>query len=568
MPTPNDSFKYFVGWLLAVFLTVLGAHCWVVWLYGSALPFWDQWDEAISLFKPWMEGHLTWADVAEPDSDHRIILTHIWDMCLIWLNGRWDPLMQMTLNAFFHAVYACGLAFCLWHFRGRKDAWLVCGLLLPFFTLPYAGENAVWGLNSLWYFLPVFGLAAILGLGFFRAGSWPWWSGLAAALLGLMAMALGPIAPMAVGGLILLRAIKHRRLSQEALITLAVCLAVVGVGLAMSVRKGYYPLQAHSVAEFASALVRCLDWPFYQWRAMACVIPLPLVILLIYYLRPNFQALREAEFLLTLGLWSVLQSIVLAFGRANYGDIIPASRYTEVFSLLLIASIFATVLLCEQWRREGLLNLNVLLLPLVFAGVIYWGVSRMSDLVVDNLLVTTRVMNLIAEERITKFRATGNENDLLERPTVRPDPKVALAVLRDPKLQPILPVACVSPSSTTGDGWLAAASRRLLQHSIVIMGGGLVLFAGLCGFDLARGARIGLPRGAMTLTARIKPEEILALLAALAALGFVWSKHSLQRDSLECGLQQQLADYFKSSSPDRATFHLRKAEELKRSLGL
>ena len=61
-----------------------------------------------------------------------------------------------------------------------------------------------------------------------------------------------------------------------------------------------------------------------------------------------------------------------------------------------------------------------------------------------------------------------------------------------------------------------------------------------------------------------KPEGILALLAGLMALGFVWSKHSLQRDSVEYGLQQQLAKSYKSvGALDRAAFHAHKADELK-----
>lgn len=556
MSPANDSSKFFAGWLLAFVLTVIGAQLWLVWLYGSALPFWDQWDEARSLFKPWMEGHLTWTDVAANDSDHRIIPTHLMDLGLIWLNGRWDPLLQMTINAFLHGAFAGGLAFSLWHFGGRQHGWLVCGLLLPFFALPYAGENAIWGLNSLWYFVNVFGLASVVGLGFFRAGSWPWWIGLAAALLNLLTMALGPVAPMAIGGLAVLRAIKHRRLGRENLIALGVCLLLAGVGVAMGVRQGgYRPLQAHSVAEFTGALIRHLDWPFYKWPAMAGVIVLPLVLLLGGYLRPNFQALRAAELLLTLALWSMLQSAILAFGRANYGDIIPASRYTEVFAILLIASLFATILLGEQWQRDHSLNWQALLMPLVFAGVIFWGLRQMSDIVVDNLLVPTRMKNLIAEERIVTWMATGDEKDLLEQPTIGPDPKEALAVLRDPKLQPILPAACVPPASASAPGPLTTASRWLLRQGTNMVVAGLALFVGLCGFGLARGT--------LGLSVK-KPEGMLALLAGLAAFGWVCAKHSWQRQPVECGLQQQLADYFKSNgSPGRAAFHAHKADELK-----
>lgn len=556
MKQANDSSRHFVSWLLAFFLVVFGAQLWVVWLYGSALPFWDQWDEAISLFKPWMEGHLTWADVIAPASDHRIILTHFLDISLIWLNGRWDPLLQMTVNAFVHAVFAGGLAFCLWHFLGRKNAWLVCVLLLPFFTLPYSGENAIWGMNSLWYFVNVFGLVAIVGLGFYRAGSWQWWLGAVAAVLGLLSMALGPLAPMAAGGLIFLRAIKNRRLVTENFISLGACLLLFGVGMAMSVRaEGYRPLQAHSLAEFASALIRNLDWPFFNAPAMAGVIVLPPVLLLVYYLRPNFQPARAAELLLTLALWSVMQSAVLAYGRANYGDIIPASRYMEVFAILVIASLFAMVLLGELWQRDYFPKWNGLLLPIIFAGVIFFGLNQISRIVVDNLLLPTRLMNLVAEERVAAFAATGDERDLLEPPTVRPDPKAALNVLRNAKLQSILPVACLPADSARAAGPLTTASQWLLRHAIAILSAGLVLWVGLSGYGLARGT--------MDLTVK-KPERLLALLAGLIALCYVWANHSLGRESLEYGLQRQLADYFKSTNNlKRAAIHDRRAEELK-----
>jgi hypothetical protein len=551
----NEPSKSFAIWLLAVFLVALGAQLWVVWLYGSPIPFWDQWDESISLFKPWVEGHLTWSDVFAPASDHRIVLTHLLDLSLTWLNGRWDPLLQMTVNAFFHATFACGLAFCLWHFLGRKNGWLVCFLLLPFFALPYAGENAIWGMNSLWYFVNLFGLPTIVGLGFCRTGSWWWWLGLAAAILGLLSIASGPIAPMAVGGLILLRAIKNRRLAKENLISLGVCLLLVSGGVALRTNAaGYRPLQAHSWAEFTSALVRNLDWPFFRFPEMACVMALPPVLLLVYYLRPDFPASRAAELLLTLALWSALQSVVIAFGRANYGEDVPASRYMDVFSIFVIASLFATVLLGELWRSKLFPNCSEMLLPLIFAGVIFFGLGRISQVVVDNLLVPTRQMNLVAEERIATFMTTGDERDFFESPTVRPNPKTALSVLQDTKLQTILPVACLPPSSSPATGWLMTASRWLLGHSIAILSCGLILFVGLYGYGSARGS--------LGLTGK-NPVELFVFAGLLVALAFVWSERLSQRESVEYGMQQQLADYFKSTgSLKRAATHEHRAREL------
>ena len=105
-----DSFKCFAAWLAALFLVVLGAKLWVVQLYGSPLPLWDQWYEAHRFFRPWMEGHLTWQALFAAHNEHRILLTRLLDMGVIWLNGRWEPMVQMTINAFIHAAFVCGLA--------------------------------------------------------------------------------------------------------------------------------------------------------------------------------------------------------------------------------------------------------------------------------------------------------------------------------------------------------------------------------------------------------------------------------------------------------------------------
>jgi hypothetical protein len=80
------------------------------------------------------------------------------------------------------------------------------------------------------------------------------------------------------------------------------------------------------------------------------------------------------------------------------------------------------------------------------------------------------------------------------------------------------------------------------------------LFEGLCAYGLFRESR-GLSFG--------KPAGIFALLIGLAALGFVWSKHDVRRESVERDLQQQLAGYFKAvNQPARAAIHQHKAEAL------
>jgi hypothetical protein len=557
----TDSCKCFAAWLAALFLVVLGAKLWVVRLYGSPLPLWDQWYEAERFFRPWVEGHLTWQAFIAAHNEHRILFTRLLDLGVIWLNGRWEPLLQMTVNAFLHAAFVCGLAACLWDCLGRKNGWLICLLLAPFFALPYAGENTIWAFNSQLYLLEIASLATLAGLGLGRPGGGCWWLGLAAAVLGLFTMASGLLAPMAVGGLAILRALKQRRLEKWNLITLGACLAVVGLGLALRVTmEDDRPLRAQTWMQFTSALARHLTWPFFDVPEMLFLISLPLALLVALYFRPEFQEPRAAEFLLTFGLWGVLQSAGLAYGRGNYGEILPASRYMDVLNIFVIASLFAAVLLSQSLARSRFPQWAVTLLPLVFAGFIFFGLGRISQIVVDNLLRPTRMMNLVAEERVETCWITGESRDFFESPTVRPSPEVALGVLRDVNLQTILPAVCLPPASPPVAGRFAALTERLLRNALAILFSGLILFAGLGGYGLARGA-LGLERA--------NPAGIILWLATLTILGYVWSERSVRRESVEYGLQRDLAVYFKSvNNLKRATIHERKAEALKGSAEL
>jgi hypothetical protein len=546
----SDSLKTFSLWLAALFLAAVGAQLWMAWLYGSPLPIWDQWYEA-DFFKAYASGHLTWSNFFAAHNEHRKFASRVLDVIVLWANGRWEPLLQMTVNAFVHAAFACGLAVYLWDFFGRKNGWLICAVLMIFFALPYWGENAIWAPNSLYYFTDIFGIVALVELAFGQTGSWRWWLGICAAILGLFTTASGLLAPVSAGAVITLRALKNHRLEKQRLISLVICVLVVGLGLALTVhQKVDDPLQAHNFLQFSKALTRNLSWPFYNSPAMPCLLVLPLALLLAFYFRPNFSQPRAAEFLLGMALWSALQSATIAYGRANYGDVVPPSRYSEFFNVFVIAAIFAAILIVQSQDRY---RLPGAILALLFATIIIGGLCHMSQLVVG-FLGQTRTWNLVAEERVQRYMADGNESEFLERPTVRPDPQLALSVMQDKDLQKVLPAICLPPASAvTGRLW--PLSQGLQEYSLAILSAGLILFIGLCGFGLARNQ--------LGLTSK-NPVGILALLTGIAALGFIWSKHSVTRNSVEYQLQEQIAANFKAAGNlPRAAIHKQKAEALK-----
>ena len=360
------------AWLFALFLVILGAKLWVIQLYGSWLPVWDQWSEADLFFRPWMNGSLTWHDWFAPHNEHRIFFTRLLDFAVISLNGRWDTLLQMTINAVLHAGYAVALAYCLWNFLGRKNPGLVCLLAAPFFALPFAAENTIRGFDSPQYLLAIGSLATLIGLGFVPPGSRWWWLGLAAAVLNLLTMAAGLLAPLAVAGLMGLRALKGKKLERANGITLAAGLAVFALGLVMSPGvPADRPLQAKTLADFTTTLALNLAWPFLDHPAMIVVVCLPLVVLLVLYFRPDFSECRAAEFLLAFGLWGLLQSAALAYGRANYIDA-QGSRYLDSLCVVALASLFSLVLLSKRFTPVRFPGWTTGLWPLAFAGLLFF----------------------------------------------------------------------------------------------------------------------------------------------------------------------------------------------------
>ncbi len=416
---------------------------------------------------------------------------------------------------------------------------MICLLLAPFFALPYAGENTIWAFNSQLYLLDITALATLAGLGFGKPGGGSWWLGLAAAVMGLFTMASGLLAPLAVAGLTLLRAIKQRRLEKWNFITLGACLAVVALGMALRVTmEDDRLLRAQSLMQFTSVLARNLTWPFFDVPEMVCLISLPLALLVALYFRPDFPAPRPAEFLLvfgTLGLAAIRRPRLWARELWRDRSRQPLHGRFEYFCHRQSVCHGAATAVVDPRPISGW---AVTLLPLAFAGVIFFGLGRISQIVVDNLLRPTRMMNLVAEERVETFWATGESRDFFEPPTVRPSPEVALGVLRNVNLQTILPAVCLPPRFAARHrpvcrpGAVVAAefSRRYCSPDCFCLRGLLQLTGWRAGPWVWRGQ---------------DPAGLIALLAGLAALGFVWSNRVRSGGNrVEYGLQRDLAAYF------------------------
>jgi hypothetical protein len=448
----NLSRPGIAAWLCALFAVVVGAKLWLIQAYGTAIPYWDQWDEAGLLFKPWLEGHLTWSAMFAPHNEHRIFFTRALDLFVVWLNGQWDPMLQMTINAFIHAGYACGLAYCVWVFTGRKNEGLICFLMAPFFAFPFAAENTIHGFQSQMYFLDIFSVVTIVGLGFGRPGSRWWFLGIAAGIMSIFTMGSGLLASLAVAGLVVLRMLKRRNVNGDHLITLGCSLAIFIFGLSLNVTvEADRQFQAKTLWMFLYALMENLAWPFYHHRAMSCVVCLPLAMTVVKYFRSGFKDPRAAEFILCLGFWGFLQSAALAYGRAVLEN---SSRYMDTLDNIPIASLASLFILAENMEFRQLSRQLALFFAGFWVAALFWGMGQISwptggdPTMPASYFGWSRMWGLVQEENVRAFVATNDPAILSNKPLLAipyVNPAWLIEQLRDPKLSAIMPPACRAP---------------------------------------------------------------------------------------------------------------------------
>ncbi len=337
-----------VALLVALFLVVTGARLWMVRSYTTPLPFWDQWDaEGAALLKPWLDGQLRPASFFALHNEHRVVLSRLLAFLLFLGNGQWDAQTAMVCNALFCGVTAVAIAgvgarlLPASSAAGRDRLLVVAALAAAtLFVFPFGWENTLSAFQSQFYFLLLFSLVAIWGLGGAAPGSRRWWLGFFGALLACLSMASGCFAAAAVLILETLRWMRTRPLaspSRAAVVNVAVCLAFVIAGwLSTTVVPHHAALKVESVPAFFRALGRYLAWPLIAHPLLSIPLQLPLVWLVVQYLRGErlFPSRTAAQ----RGTRARLRPLVLATG-GGHGVCPRRTRSGAAFALPGLAGV-------------------------------------------------------------------------------------------------------------------------------------------------------------------------------------------------------------------------------------
>lgn len=453
----------------ALALLVLCTRAWLIQAWGSAVPFWDQWDaEPAKLYLPWLEGRLGWPEFFQPHNEHRPALTHLANLALFIWNDGWNPWTQLLLNAVLHGATAAALLGLFWHAlaSGGARAAFMAGLAL-LFTATSGWQNALWGFQSQVYFGNLLAVSALAGLVASEPLRWRWWLGWLAALLALFSTAAGMFVALAAAA-ILPFAAHGRPRRAAALLALG---ALVAAGFMLRVDAPHHAvLHARTLDEFWATFSRCLAWPCVNHGGMLLILQAPLAWLALRRWRAHTPLDTAERCAFALGLLALLHAAAIAYGRAaGLPEHRPLSRYQDPLLLGATAQLFALIRLAPPRS-----------LLLVWSGILGVGLMALMTTNLTLHLPYKRAQDRAALTALRHYLTTGDAAAFTASATEKilhpPDAPTVQRTLDDPKLRALLP-ADLRTNTSQPPPWIIRHAAVLTALAALLFTSALVSLA-------------------------------------------------------------------------------------------
>ena len=405
--------------------------------YGSATPFWDQWDlEAANLYRPYLEGRLEWLSILAPHNEHRMALTRIVSLSLLEINGLWNPLLQLVVNATLHivALLAAAAAIACATRRAAFPAALLFCLIV--FGIPHSWESTLVATQSCYYLLLLFGVGClwlVLRQPPLSAG---WWAGFGCAVAAFLSLASGSLAFLAAAVVSALRLAVRGPLTARGCAAVALLAAGFVVGHALTPDIPWHrELRAHSLAQAYQAAVAVLSWPLPPGEAFALLRNFPGLVLAFLVLSRRRPDSDSDWFLLGLVAWSTALNLALAYGRAA----LPlSSRYLDLMAMTVLANAGCALALAPMLAARA----RLVALPLAWVAVVILALASHGSRQIDGELAHKLETRRLQVVHVRAYLQTGDPAHLRGKPFMAipyPDPERLAGWLSNPSIRSILP---------------------------------------------------------------------------------------------------------------------------------
>jgi hypothetical protein len=441
----------------AFVLAVLGTKLWIISRFGNPTPLNDEWDAQVAtLFVPYFDSTLSLQQMLAAHNEHRVFTTRVVSLLLMAANGLWDPILEMIVNAAIHVALGISILIVIGRHLDRYAFTAFAVFTAILLAIPNASENAVWGLETHFYCLLLFGFIAIDLLVGNAEPSARRVCGVIAAILSFFSLAAGAFV-LLVGAAVVIakRLLGVERGRWEWAFAAALFAGFVLAVMATPMLAAHNVYRAHSVGEFFRAFAAVAGWPLRPYLVVATfVVNAPWLALVWRTLRRPPASNDIAWVLLALGLWTGLQFAALAFARA-FG--IDATRYLDICALNLIVNFACAAVM------GGTPFQNLLVAGWVAVIAVGWAIQTARH--VPQELQFRRLLSLRQEENVKAFLTTGKylpgaSNADLSIPY--PLPGRLDGLLSDPRVRRFLPSTfqdAIAGQRTSGE---ASAKRDRL----------------------------------------------------------------------------------------------------------
>ena len=338
--------------LIAMFVTVAGSRLWLISLYGNDVPFWDQWNgEADRLYKPLLDHGPAAVDWFAAHNEHRMAVSRVGATVLLYLNGQWDPIVQMCWGAFCAALVCVALCAMVARVLPAPSALLVWMLALIGTAMPYGWENSLAGFQTQFDYLLLAALVMFHLVGDDGVPSTR--RCVALCVLGvfsLFTMASGALTCFATFIALTARIAFDRDRVGRRMIGLAlVMLVLAAIGVAMTPQlEAHAVLRAHGVTEWWRAFDLVAGWP----TLFGPIVWIPMAL---WIVRALWTRRLEPghSVLVALAAFVLLNDAAIALSRgANAIEAGVSSRYTDLVWLAWLVNLWAAVSLAASPTRS------------------------------------------------------------------------------------------------------------------------------------------------------------------------------------------------------------------------
>lgn len=204
--------RIFPLWAIVMAVFVVGTSVYGGYHFFSPIPYWDQWDGYIGLYRSVMDGQF--GSLWVPHMEHRILLPRalfILDIALF--GGR--NILTIYLNYFI--ILSISILIFHQHVKGRREAYpllLIGGLIFGFLFLWCQNENLKWGFQVGGFSVYLFAFCAFSIFSGDTDRRWRLFWALVFAALSVVSMGNG----IAAFGVMIVQAVLQRRPRRDSLV--------------------------------------------------------------------------------------------------------------------------------------------------------------------------------------------------------------------------------------------------------------------------------------------------------------------------------------------------------------